>query len=134
MGLYPGPIGTSVILLDPKSKPRGAVVVGLGEPAGLSTGALRQTLRLGTLIDLYEDRAFETWRTAHSSSLESLGQRILLRSKRARFSICTSGDLTGGRLPLNHKRFKRFANLPDELSVTARDHVGVTAADDSRQD
>ncbi len=49
MGLYPGRIGTSVILLDPKSKPCGAVVVGLGAPADLSTGALRDTLRRGML-------------------------------------------------------------------------------------
>jgi tetratricopeptide (TPR) repeat protein len=49
MGLYPGEIGTSTVLLDPSSKPCGAVVVGLGEPAGLSVGALRQTLRQGVL-------------------------------------------------------------------------------------
>ena len=44
MGLYPGAIGTSTVLLDPNSKPCGAVVVGLGEPAGLSVGTLRETL------------------------------------------------------------------------------------------
>ncbi len=49
MGLYPGAIGTSTVLLDPNSKPCGAVVVGLGEPAGLSLGALRETLRHGVL-------------------------------------------------------------------------------------
>jgi CHAT domain len=49
MGLYPGAIGTSTVLLDPNSKPCGAVVVGLGEPAGLSVGALRRTLRHGFL-------------------------------------------------------------------------------------
>ena len=49
MGLYPGEIGTSTVLLDPNSKPCGAVVVGLGEPAGLSVGALRRTLRHGFL-------------------------------------------------------------------------------------
>ncbi len=45
MGLYPGRIGTSAIFLDPSSKPRGAVVAGLGQPADLSIGALRDTLR-----------------------------------------------------------------------------------------
>jgi tetratricopeptide (TPR) repeat protein len=49
MGLYPGAIGTSTVLLDPNSKPCGAVVVGLGEPAGLSVGTLRRTLRQGVL-------------------------------------------------------------------------------------
>jgi CHAT domain/Cytosol aminopeptidase family, N-terminal domain len=49
MGLYPGRIGTTTVLLDPNSKPSGAVVVGLGEPAGLSVGALRETLRQGIL-------------------------------------------------------------------------------------
>ena len=49
MGLYPGPIGSSTIVLNPNAKPPGAVVVGLGEPAGLSIGALRQALRHGML-------------------------------------------------------------------------------------
>jgi hypothetical protein len=49
MGLYPGPIGSSVIVLDSSARPPGAVVVGLGEPAELSVGALRRTLRRGLL-------------------------------------------------------------------------------------
>jgi hypothetical protein len=49
LGLYPGRIGTSVILLDPNSRPSGAVVVGLGQPADLSIGTLRETLRQGIL-------------------------------------------------------------------------------------
>ena len=54
LGLYPGRIGTSAVLLDPNSKPCGAVVVGLGEPAGLSIGALRETLRQGILAFVVE--------------------------------------------------------------------------------
>ena len=54
MGLYPGRIGTSAILLDPNSKPRGAVVVGLGQPADLSMGTLRETLRQGLLAYVME--------------------------------------------------------------------------------
>jgi tetratricopeptide (TPR) repeat protein len=49
MGLYPGPIATSTVLLDSSARPPGAVVVGLGEPAGLSVGPLRRTLRHGVL-------------------------------------------------------------------------------------
>jgi hypothetical protein len=49
IGLYPGRIGTSTVLLDPNSRPLGAIVVGLGEPAGLTVGALRETLRQGIL-------------------------------------------------------------------------------------
>jgi hypothetical protein len=49
MGLYPGPIGSSTIVFDPTTRPPGAVVVGLGEPAELSIGALRRTLRRGIL-------------------------------------------------------------------------------------
>ena len=47
MGLYPGPIGSSTIVFDSNARPPGAVIVGLGEPAGLSIGALRRTLRRG---------------------------------------------------------------------------------------
>ena len=49
LGLYPGRIGTSAVLLDADSNPRGAVIVGLGQPADLSIGALRETLRQGIL-------------------------------------------------------------------------------------
>ncbi len=49
MGLYPGPIGSSMIVLDPNARPPGAIVIGLGEPAELSVGALRRTLRRGLL-------------------------------------------------------------------------------------
>jgi hypothetical protein len=54
MGLYPGRIGTSAILLDPNLKPRGAIVVGLGQPADLSIGTLRETLRQGLLAYVME--------------------------------------------------------------------------------
>ncbi len=54
MGLYPGRVGTNTVLLDPTSRPSGAVVVGLGEPADLSLGALRGTMRQGILAFLAE--------------------------------------------------------------------------------
>ena len=54
LGLYPGRIGASAVLLDPDCKPKGAVVVGLGQPAGLSIGALRETLRQGILAFVAE--------------------------------------------------------------------------------
>jgi CHAT domain len=54
LGLYPSRIGTSAILLDANSNPRGAVVVGLDQPAGLSIGALRETLRQGILAFVAE--------------------------------------------------------------------------------
>ena len=49
LGLYPGPLGTNTIVLDDAARPRGAVVVGLGEAASLSLGGLRRTLRQGML-------------------------------------------------------------------------------------
>ena len=54
IGLYPGRIGTSMVLLDPTSGPSGAVVVGLGEAADLSVGTLREALRQGILAFLAE--------------------------------------------------------------------------------
>ncbi len=49
MSLYPGPIATSTVVLDASTRPPGAVVVGLGEPAALAAGPLRRTLRQGIL-------------------------------------------------------------------------------------
>lgn len=49
LGLYPGPLGTNTIILDDAQRPRGAIVVGLGEAASLSLGGLRRTLRQGIL-------------------------------------------------------------------------------------
>jgi tetratricopeptide (TPR) repeat protein len=49
LGLYPGSVGSSTIILDPAARPRGAVVVGLGQSTSLSAGPLRRTLRHGLL-------------------------------------------------------------------------------------
>ena len=49
MGLYPGPIGSSTVVVDPIARPPGAGVIGLGGPAELSVGAQRRTLRRGLL-------------------------------------------------------------------------------------
>ncbi len=49
MGLYPGPIATSTVVLDMEKRPKGAVVVGMGEPGSLATGSLLRTLRHGFL-------------------------------------------------------------------------------------
>ncbi|HWL70214.1 MAG TPA: CHAT domain-containing protein, partial [Geminicoccus sp.] len=49
MGLYPGDIATSTVVLDPDKRPKGAVVVGLGEPGSLAMGTLQHTLRQGLL-------------------------------------------------------------------------------------
>ena len=54
LGLYPGRIGSSAVVLALDCKPKGAVVVGLGQPAGLSMGALRETLRQGILAFVAE--------------------------------------------------------------------------------
>lgn len=49
LGLYPGPLETSAVVLDSLQRPPGAVVVGLGETANLSLGGLRRTIRQGVL-------------------------------------------------------------------------------------
>lgn len=42
--IYPGPIGSAEIVLDPLQSPRGAVVIGLGSVGALTPGQLRRTL------------------------------------------------------------------------------------------
>ncbi len=89
MGLYPGRIGTSTVLLDANCKPSGAVVVGLGEPADLSVGALRETVRQGILAFVAEkmdqggappDSASPQTRLGLSSLLVGAGEGGLDRS------------------------------------------------------
>ncbi|MBY5883997.1 CHAT domain-containing protein [Rhizobium leguminosarum] len=60
LGLYPDRIGTCTVLVDTNCRPSGAVVVGLGQPANLSIGALRETLRRGIVAFVIEslDRAY----------------------------------------------------------------------------
>ena len=47
LGIYPGPVGTADVVLDPKVKPPGAVVMGLGNIAELTPGRLRDALVRG---------------------------------------------------------------------------------------
>ncbi len=49
MGFYPGDIGTQEVLFDPNSRPRGAIVVGLGNQDHLTTSTLTQTVEKGLL-------------------------------------------------------------------------------------
>ena len=49
LGLYPGALGTNTVALDRTKRPRGAIVVGLGDHADLGPGTLAETLRLGLL-------------------------------------------------------------------------------------
>ena len=47
LGLYPGPIETAEVILDPQAMPEGAVVVGMGKVGELTPGSLRRTLATG---------------------------------------------------------------------------------------
>ena len=54
-GLYPGALGTSTVALDRTTRPKGAVVVGLGDHADLAPGTLAETLRRGILAYAIEN-------------------------------------------------------------------------------
>ena len=58
MGLYPGPVGTSTVVLDASKRPKGAVVVGLGEAGNLAAGILQDVLYRGlaAYVAAEEDR------------------------------------------------------------------------------
>ena len=56
LGLYPGALGTSTVVLDRHRKPAGAIVVGLGDQADLAPGTLAETLRRGILAYAIEDQ------------------------------------------------------------------------------
>jgi CHAT domain-containing protein len=47
LGIYPGLIGSAEVVLDPKVKPPGAVIMGLGNIAELTPGRLREALVRG---------------------------------------------------------------------------------------
>ena len=47
MGLYPGPVGSTTVVLDKRKRPKGAVVVGLGEAGNLDAGTLERALYRG---------------------------------------------------------------------------------------
>jgi hypothetical protein len=78
VGLYPGRIGANAVLLQPDCKPPGAVVIGLGQPADLSIGTLRDTLRQGVLAYVIETLDQGCASTATSSPPPELGLSCLL--------------------------------------------------------
>jgi tetratricopeptide (TPR) repeat protein len=49
MGQYPGPVETSAVVLDEEARPRGALVVGLGDAGSLAPGSLQAAIRHGLL-------------------------------------------------------------------------------------
>jgi CHAT domain-containing protein len=78
LGLYPGRIGANAVLLHSDCKPPGAVVVGLGQPAGLSIGMLRETLRQGVLAYMVATRDRGCASAAVSNPAMELGLSCLL--------------------------------------------------------
>ena len=61
LDLYPGPIETAEVILDPLALPDGAVVVGMGKVGDLTPGGLRRTLATG--LRRYVLAAHEAGRT-----------------------------------------------------------------------
>ena len=59
LGLYPGSIGTSEILLSYNTSPKGAIIVGLGEPGELNGYQLELTVTQSVSKYLLELRDFE---------------------------------------------------------------------------
>jgi hypothetical protein len=55
LGLYPGPVGSTTVVLDPGISPSGAIIVGLGDPGDLGPGSLADTLRRGLLAYAVEE-------------------------------------------------------------------------------
>ena len=106
VGLYPGRIGANAVLLHPDCKPPGAVVVGLGQPADLSIGTLRDTLRQGVLAYVIETLDQGCASAAASSPPSGLGLSCLCR-RRGRWNrpreLC-AGDASGGRPGKGHAR------------------------------
>lgn len=47
LGLYPGELNTAHVFLNPRKKPAGAIVIGLGSVGSLSPGSLTQTVSRG---------------------------------------------------------------------------------------
>jgi hypothetical protein len=78
LGLYPGRIGANAVLLHSDCKPPGAVVVGLGQPADLSIGMLRETLRQGVLAYMVATRDRGCASAAVSNPAMELGLSCLL--------------------------------------------------------
>ena len=78
LGLYPGRIGANAVLLQSHCKPPGAVVVGLGQPADLSIGTLRETLRQGILAYVVETLDLGCANASASNPATELGLSCLL--------------------------------------------------------
>lgn len=78
LGLYPGRIGANAVLLHSDCKPPGAVVVGLGQPADLSIGTLRETLRQGILAYVVETLDLGCANASASNPATKLGLSCLL--------------------------------------------------------
>lgn len=49
LGLYPGPVGTAEVFLDPTNSGRGAVIIGLGRVGKLAVGDLVRAIKHGAL-------------------------------------------------------------------------------------
>jgi hypothetical protein len=78
MGLYPGPAGTIEVIRSPKSRPPGAIIIGLGHVGsvtpeiirrGVAAAALRYALQIVEEGEGGGETGAETWRSAALSAV-----------------------------------------------------------------
>ena len=102
LGLYPGSIGTSAVVLMPRSAEeirrgtsRGALVVGLGEMGRLTVGKVSETVRAGVLRYLLSthDRERHVLEQQADAPAGSEGQEIRLASLLMGYNSTTLGSV-----------------------------------------
>lgn len=86
LGLYPGPLGSAEVFLNPEKKPKGAIVIGLGRVGELTLGHLTVGFARGALV--YAMRLAEQEKQAR--------QGRLLQPVQAKISTLLIGTGAGG--------------------------------------
>ena len=105
LGLYPGEIGSNLILFGDKGANNGAIVVGLGLPEQLTPFNLAQTIEMGCLEYIFKNR---------DSGQEEIGVSALLIGSEYGFLALNSSinSLLDGVRRANRKAEELKGNLP----------------------
>ena len=114
LGLYPGPIGTSEVVLDPRpgAKPGGAIVVGLGRVGELTRGGLASSFAQAVLAYAIERR--ERPASGGDAGLEIELVSLLIGSSEAGLAMDDSIEamLEGVRMANTRLREERETEIP----------------------
>lgn len=115
LGLYPGPVGTSEVILDSLDPTRGGLIIGLGPVGELAPGTVSQGVRQVVLRYALQVADLDEWQQTHDD-----GRRLL------RVTSLLIGSGAGSSMSIEDSLLAVVRGVADAMALLEKDGMGTT--------